>query len=352
MTERRLSLAFESIASLPEGINEVRVVRDELLDTLRVAKRLDRSMLDATVLPEASTLQAVNHSNVVKVTSAARVDGYDPMMDVIEIHTPYYPRGSITDALLRGETFAGSSSLAIMQTALRGLRELHMTHKVLHRDIKSGNILLDNPPVHALVADIGVAGRMNEDGVAPAVNNPTLYSPPEWRVGALTVSADLYSMGLVLRELVGGRFDYSAYTRDEVLGRLQERKRALPDDVLELPAWVPTRLRRIYRKAVALDPASRHQSARDMADDLARVKLPIWTAAGPNEWTVQADDSATARVHTVTARPGPGWVELSMTRQSGARFRRVTGYPDQTVPSLTHKDATKFFDRINALVVA
>lgn len=351
MTERRLSLAFESIASLPEGINEVRLVRDELLDTLRVAKRLDRSMLDATVLPEASTLQAINHPNVVKVTSAARVDGYDPTMDVIEIHTPYYPRGSITDALLRGESFVGPTSLAIMQTALRGLRELHMTHKVLHRDIKSGNILLDGPPVYALVADIGVAGRMDQGGITPAVNNPTLYSPPEWRMGALTVSADLYSMGLVLRELVGGRFDYGACTRQGVLARLQQGSRALPDDVLELPAWVPSRLRRIYRKAIALDPASRYQTARDMADDLAKVKLPVWTEKGPNEWMVQADDSATARVHVVTAIPSSGGVQVSVTRQSGAGFRRVNGYPDRIVQSLTHKDAIKFLDQINALVI-
>jgi serine/threonine protein kinase len=247
---RRLVLPFESIQSLPGGVNEVRLYYDDLLDVQRVAKRFDRSMLDATVLPEASTLQAIDHQNVVKVSLAARVDGYDPTMDVIEIHTPFYPRGSITDALLRGDTFAGRDALVVMQSALRGLRELHMTHRVLHRDIKSGNILLDEAPTYALVADIGVAGRMDENGTAPAVNNPTPYSPPEFRTNALTVTADLYSMGLVLRELVGGRFAYEAITRDEVTERLARGQRALSDEVLELPIWAPARLRRVYQKAI------------------------------------------------------------------------------------------------------
>lgn len=352
MTDRLLSLEFESIASLTGGINEVRLVRDELLDTLRVAKRLDLSMLDASVLPEASTLQAIDHPNVVKVTSAARVGGYDPTMDVIEIHTPYYPRGSITDALLLDESFAGPSGLAVMLTALRGLRELHMTHRVLHRDIKSGNILLDAPPVYALVADIGVAGRMDEDGAAPAVNNPTLYSPPEWSMGRLTVGADLYSMGLVLRELIGGRFDYGAYTRDDVLTQLQQGKRALPDDVLELPVWAPARLRRIYKKAIAIAPAARYTSAKDMADELGKVKLPTWTEIGPAEWAAQADDIAASRLHTVTATPDSGGIRLCMTRQSGTRARRVSALPDLIVPSLTHKDAAKFFDEVNRLALA
>jgi serine/threonine protein kinase len=344
---RRLVLPFESIQSLPGGVNEVRLYYDDLLDVQRVAKRFDRSMLDATVLPEASTLQAIDHQNVVKVSLAARVDGYDPTMDVIEIHTPFYPRGSITDALLRGDTFAGRDALVVMQSALRGLRELHMTHRVLHRDIKSGNILLDEAPTYALVADIGVAGRMDENGTAPAVNNPTPYSPPEFRTNALTVTADLYSMGLVLRELVGGRFAYEAITRDEVTERLARGQRALSDEVLELPIWAPARLRRVYQKAIARDPAKRYQSAREMSGDLARVTLATWTQAAQGEWHAHAGPGT--RKYTVTADPHAGEVRLTMTRQTRTGSRRMSGYPDEIVPSLTHKTALRFFDRVNAL---
>lgn len=345
--DKRLVLPFESIQSLPGGVNEVRLYYDDLLDVQRVAKRFDRSMLDATVLPEASTLQAIDHYNVVKVSLAARVDGYDATMDVIEIHTPFYPRGSITDALLRGETFAGPDALTIMQSALRGLRELHMTHRVLHRDIKSGNILLDDAPTYALVADIGVAGRMDEKGAAPAVNNPTPYSPPEFFTNILNATADLYSMGLVMRELLGGRFAYEAITREEVIERLRQGQRALLDEVLELPIWVPARLRRVYQKAIARDPAKRYQSAREMSGELAKVALATWTQTAEGEW--RADGGPGTRQYTVTASPYAGEVRLSMTRQTRSGPRRLPGYPDQIVPSLTHKTALKFFDQVNTI---
>lgn len=345
--EKRLVLPFESIQSLPGGINEVRLYHDDLLDVHRVAKRFDRSMLDATVLPEASTLQSIDHQNVVKVSLAVRVDGYDSTMDVIEIHTPYYPRGSITDALLRSETFAGPEVLSIMQCALRGLRELHMTHKVLHRDIKSGNILLDDAPIHAVVADIGVAGRMAEDGTAPAVNNPTPYSPPEFVKQVLTASADLYSMGLVLRELLGGRFAYETISRDEVIARLGRGQRALADEVLELPVWAPVRLRRIYQKAIAIDPARRYQNARDMSGDLAKVTLASWTQIAEGEWIAHGVPGST--VFTVTATPEAGGVRLSMTRPTLSGPRRLPGYRDVVVLSLSHKEAFKFFDQANAI---
>ena len=345
--EKRLVLPFESIQSLAGGVNEVHLYFDDLLKVHRVAKRFDRSMLDATVLPEASTLQAINHENVVKVSLAVRVDGFDPTMDVIEIHTPYYLRGSITDALLRDESFAGPDALTIMQSALRGLRELHITHKVLHRDIKSGNILLDNAPIHALVADIGVAGRIDANGSAPAVNNPTPYSPPEFMNRILTVSADLYSMGLVLRELLGGRFEYETITRDEVIGRLERGQRALTDEVLELPVWAPGRLRRVYQKAIAVNPAKRYQSAREMAGDLAKVVLATWTKTAQNEWTAHA--SPGSRIFTVTATPESDGVRLSMTKETRSGPRRLPGYSDDVVPSLNHKDAFRFFDRVNAI---
>lgn len=345
--EKRLVLPFESIQSLSGGINEVRLYRDDLLDVQRVAKRFDRSMLDVTVLPEASTLQAIDHQNVVKISLAARVDGYDPTMDVIEIHTPYYPRGSITDALLRSETFAGPEALNVMQSALRGLRELHMAHRVLHRDIKSGNILLDNAPIHAVVADIGVAGRMNENGTAPAVNNPTPYSPPEFVKQVLTASADLYSMGLVLRELLGGRFAYETITRDGVIARLERGQRALADDVLELPVWAPMRLRRIYQKTIATDPAKRYQNARDMSGELAKVTLANWTQTAEGEWIAHGGPGST--VFTVTATPEPGGVRLSLTKPTRSGPRRLPGYPDVVVLSLTRKEAFKFFDQANAI---
>lgn len=214
--ETNLRLGFESIESFPHGSNPVRKYLDPHLGVERVGKRIDLSMVDPATLPEASTLQSIQHQNIVPIITAADVSGYDPSMKVIEIVTPYYPRGSITDALLRGESFAGFDAIAILRSALLGLRELHVHHRICHRDIKGGNIFLTEPPVRALIADLGVAGKLRDDGTVPTVGNATLYSPPEFHSGLLTPAGDLYSMGLILRELLGGAFPYADYTKNDV----------------------------------------------------------------------------------------------------------------------------------------
>ena len=135
LNEQRLRLDFECLQSIRGGINEVRLWWDDLLGCERVGKRIDLSNLDH-VLPEPSTLQMIDHRNVVPVVAAAYVDGFPAAFRVVELITPYFPRGSVTDALLRGEKFLPSQAVAIVQAALRGLSELHEVYGIAHRDIK------------------------------------------------------------------------------------------------------------------------------------------------------------------------------------------------------------------------
>ncbi len=317
-----------------------------------MGKRFDLTMVDASVLPEASTLRSIKHDNVVEVKGAARVDGYDPLMDVIEIITPHYPRGSITDALLRGEEFTTREAIVIMTSALRGLRELHMRHNILHRDIKSGNILLTSPPIYALVADIGVAGTLDSNGSAPAVNNPTLYSPPElMTAGVLTMSSDLYSMGLVMRELLGGAFPYGAYSRQQVVEELAAGRSAIRPVDLELPVWAPTNLRKLYRKATAGSPARRFQNAKDMGHAISRLSLANWTTAETNTWEAAGIGRNPPRYRVEATVADQGYV-ISLRKATGARWRRPQHQNDVLVDSLHARETQRIFDAANAMAVS
>jgi len=176
--DRVLRLDFECLQTLPGGLSDVRVWWDDNLGCDHVGKRIDLSSLD-NVLPEPSTLKAIDHDNVVPILVAPTVEGYPAPMRVVEIVTPYYPLGSLTDAFLRGVRFTPIQSIRIVQAALRGLGHLHEIKGIAHRDIKSGNILLTGDEHVARLADLGCAGRMESDGTVPALGNPTLYSPPE-----------------------------------------------------------------------------------------------------------------------------------------------------------------------------
>lgn len=176
---RPLRLAFECLQTLPEGSNPVRVWWDENLQCEQVGKRVDLSNLD-DVLPEPAILRQIRHDHVVPILAAPVVDGFPQPMRVIEIVTPYYKRGSLTDAFIRGERFGPTETVRIVQAALRGLGHLHEVHGILHRDIKSPNILLTEDEFLARVGDLGCAGRIGEDGRTPALDIPPCTARPNW----------------------------------------------------------------------------------------------------------------------------------------------------------------------------
>jgi len=349
-----LRLPFEALQSIPGGVNEVTLYYDDLLDCQRVGKRLDLKMAEASAVPEASTLKSINHDNVVEVVSAVKVDDprYDSLMDVIEIVTPFYSDGSITDALLAGRVFSTREAMLTMQAALRGLRELHVQHKILHRDVKSGNILLDKAPVYAVVADIGVAGLMDASGSAFAANNPTLYSPPELlTTGVLTASSDIYSMGLIMSELLGGAFDYGSYKRGAVEESLQRGESPLTEQDFQLPVWAPTALRKVHTRATASDPKRRYQSAKLMDDAIGALRLANWEQVGESAWQATGPGRS-PRVFKVEATPQPsGDYVLALKKATGKTWRRPQYQTDIRVATLEDSGARAVFDTANALAI-
>lgn len=345
-----LRLGFESIESLPGGSNEVRKYRDPYLLCERVGKRVDLTMVDSKTLPEASTLQSISHANIVPIVTAAEVAGYDPSMKVIEIVTPFYPRGSITDALLRGHQFGGQEAITIIRSALLGLRELHVRHAICHRDVKSGNIFLTDPPIHAVIADIGVAGKLDGAGTVATANNPTLYSPPEFRTGVLTPASDLYSMGLIFRELLGGAFPYAEYSRQDVYDSLENGLNPLTEKDKQLPVWAPKAARVFYSKALSSNLSRRFRSAKDMSAALSKVKIADWRQESFGIWDVWRPQ-ATIPYLRVEAQESDGVYRMSVKKAYANKWRRVRGVPDQEVPSLTSFEAQNFFTVANSLVV-
>ena len=349
--ERVLRLDFECLRSIPEGINEVRVWHDNLLDCDRVGKRIDTSSASAgDVLPEPATLQSIRHRNVVPVLAAALVEGYPPPLRVVEIVTPYYPRGSITDALIRGDRFAPSEAVAVVQAALRGLSEIHERHSICHRDIKSGNILLPDDVTVAKIADLGLTGSFSPAGTVPALNNPTLYSPPEIiATGILNRASDLYPMGLVLRELLGGAFPYADYTTTAIVQRLSSGRLPIARVDLELPIWASRSLRRIVAKALRKDPSERYQSAAEMDAALARATVLDWVEVRENRW--EAPFLFQNRRVAVEAHYRPSRKQFKVsTLTKKTSWRRATD--DVYASDLVGAAARKVFDQASDIATA
>jgi serine/threonine protein kinase len=355
---KTLTLPYESVRTLYVGDCEVRLYRNEITGALQVGKRLSTLGLEDTVAArEATLLKTINHPNLAEVSDVTRVEGYDPALDVIEIIMPFYERGSVFDCFERGERFSVGEGLEITSMALRGLAELHEVHGIVHRDIKSPNILLaDNG--RGLVGDLGVAVPLDEAGKAEALDSPRLWAPPEsYVVGLIDQRADLYQMGLVLHELTSGPFPYDAtprYLLDRIASRLLRGSRGVVGADIEPAPWVPPSLRQVIRKALALSPDGRYSSARAMNDALRRVPFVDWTLVidEPDRklWegtTVRRADRR-FRVEATRRKRGNGW-RLNGAQRLNA-WRRVA--PDVIATNLRGVEVRSLFDAVVAIATS
>ena len=162
---------------------------------------------------------------------------------------------------------------------------------ILHRDIKAGNILVDSDGSPKLL-DFGIAKLLDEDGAAELTSTgmrpltPQSASPEQVRGEVLTTASDVYSLGLLLYELMAGKPPYRAGESDPaaVARAICEQTPPKPSS-LAAPADAK-RLRgdldNIILKALEKDPAARYPRAADLAGDLRRYLegLPVQARAG------------------------------------------------------------------------
>jgi eukaryotic-like serine/threonine-protein kinase len=344
---RTLTLPYDSVRTLYEGDCEVRLYRNEITGALQVGKRLSTLGLEQTVaVREGTLLKRITHANIVDVSDVTRVDGYDPLLEVIELIMPYYERGSIFDCFERGERFSVAEAIEITSMALCGLAELHEVHGILHRDIKSPNIFLADDG-RALIGDLGVA--MPLDGEVEALDSPRLWTPPEtYTLGTVDRTADLYQLGLVLHELTSGPFDYGAepkYLLDRIATRLLRGSRGVVGSDLDCRPWVPAGVRRVIRKATALSPEDRYPSARAMNDALRRARVVDWTRVVDEpdfkrwEGTTHRHPDRVYRVEATRRKRG-GWTVTARQRLNA--WRRVA--PDAIATELDDRSVRDLFD--------
>lgn len=209
---------------------------------------------------EARALAALNHPNIVTIHDFGRAGGFFYL--IME-----YVDGVNLRAALRGDRFTPEQALAIVPPVCEALQYAH-DHGVVHRDIKPENLLLDREG-RVKVADFGIAKMLRaetgagEVGVAETAAGTPRYMAPEQRErGATDHRADIYSLGVVLYELLTGE---------------------LPGDRLEPPSRkvrIDVRLDEIVLRALERTPELRYENATVMKTQLERVAQSGQDGAG------------------------------------------------------------------------
>ncbi len=222
---------------------------------------------------EARIVAKLDHPNIVPI--------YDFAQDA---DTPYlvmrYVEGKTLKAILREGPLPTERVFSIIRPALDGLAYAH-AQGVLHRDIKPSNIMVAND-AHVYLADFGLArivkageSTMSQDML---IGTPQYISPEQASGKPIDERSDIYSVGIVLYEMLTGRVPFSADTPYSVIHDHIYTPLPLPTSI---NPNLPPNLERVLVKALDKDPAARYASANESsaALDQARVAAPIGVAA-------------------------------------------------------------------------
>jgi serine/threonine protein kinase len=259
-------------------------VEDRKLGKRFVAKLLHTWLADdpqvvERMLREGRALAKISHPHLVEIVSSGYTDG----------GLPYLIMERLIGCDLRGQLKNGPLPLLdALQYCFQALSALHCAHcaGIVHRDIKPENIFLHRLPsgeVIVKILDLGLAKirELGEGSRVPEAQYPTEegervgtphYMAPEQIEGgeAIDGRADVYSLGVVLYELLAGSGPFDHY--ESASGVLQAHLHVQPEPLSKRSRRrIPRALELAVMKAMAKDPRQRFQSAAELEEELARI---------------------------------------------------------------------------------
>ncbi len=265
--------------------------------------------LDEVLLETQLLTRLREHDRVITVRNVAIA----PPLPYIVMD--YLANGSV-DAKLAAGAVSLVEAVRWSRHALAGLGHAHAMG-VLHRDIKPGNLLLDDE-LRAVLSDFGIA----EDTVRNLLANPNVYgvhAAPELLQGlGSSVQTDIFAMGCTLYRLATGTYPFASIA--DIQAWVE------PKDAHKLNPQIPLSLTRVLRNALARDPADRYADARRMNEDLGDCGIrnawtPIAAPASVEAWSAETPEGIYEL--RVIARPRAGDFEVFARLDQGAGLRQV-----------------------------
>ena len=277
-----MAYVYKAYDSVDDRIVAVKILRDEFLNSDEFVRRFRN---------ESKAIAILNHPNIVKVLDV----GFGERLQYIVME--YIDGITLKEYLDQRKDIRWKEAVHFTMQILRALQHAH-DKGIVHRDIKPQNIMLLSDGT-IKVTDFGIARLTRNEIKSPSEGNKAIgsvhYISPEQARGEITdEKTDLYSVGIMLYEMLTGCLPFEADNAVSVAIMQMQSEAKAPHLINE---EIPEGLEQITLKAMQKDTAKRYQSAAEMLSDFDEFKR---NPSIKFEYTYMVDDTPTRYVDAIT----------------------------------------------------